>query len=151
MKRFMTMILSAILVLSVSAFSSAEQTITGTDNSGKVNLTYVIDANFIFTIPDSNLTFRSDGIMLPLTLSGNIDSIQVDVSTDHNFNLVNTEVTSSSIGYRLINGEKDVQQNPTITVNKGTTTYLMVDIIDSNLIDAKAGSYTDGITFTVQY
>lgn len=144
MKRFLAMVLLTSLILAVPVLAFADPI------EKSVDLTYVVPEKYTFTIPEQGLSLSSDATQLPLSFSGNIESVQVSISTAHNFNLLNTQDNSQMISYQLFDGSSLITMNNSVTVMNGVTKILTVDIVDETLTGVKAGTYTDSITFTIQ-
>ena len=144
MKRILlAMILSLAILLSLSVLSFA-------DGGNQVVLSYEVSANFTFEIPSSPVSLNTENPMFSLSLKGNIDSVDVSVSSEHAFSLVNESTPPKSIGYYLYDGNNMVESNTLIRVYSDLAKWLTVSIHSENLINAPAGIYTDTLTFTIQ-
>lgn len=150
MKRIFAMVFSVILVLSVSSFSFAGQSIGNTGVS-YVQLNYEVPASYTVTIPDSIVTMTSDSIVLPLYLSGNIPSVAIKVASNNNLLLRNTSDTQSTIAYSIKNSDGSTLSTETpITLFNDTDTKIIIALYENDCQYATAGTYTDTLTFTIQ-
>lgn len=143
MKRvLLAMVLVLALLLSVSVLSFAAD--------GQVELQYTVPASYKLVIPATTVSLTSGSGEFSLSMTGNIDSLDVMISSDHGFNLVNG--SNAPIGYTLSEaGVGDLGKNdPVVRVSKDTYKTIYVSIASGDVTGAKAGTYTDTLTFTVQ-
>lgn len=142
MKRvLLAMVLVLALLLSVSVLSFAEEK--------QVELQYNVPASYTFEIPAAPVALGSDGGSFRLSMTGNIESLNVKIRSEYGFNLKNPSV-EYPIGYTISDESGSLDAGSIIKVYDGIEKWISVSLCSDDVASAKAGTYADTLTFTVQ-
>ena len=159
MKRITAMLLMTILLLSLSAMSFGDSTLTTTGTKAETTLSYKVTEHFTVTIP-SEMSFSNRIAEMTISLGGNVTSdINVTVTSQNyptyqkltllkddgtNFNYLNYTLYLGNSTFSDTNNSftLSLANNPSETIKAEITD----DIIFSN---ASQGIYADVLTFTI--
>ncbi|MCD7762992.1 MAG: hypothetical protein LUI14_07300 [Lachnospiraceae bacterium] len=151
-KTMLSLILSLALVLSMSTIAFADVTQDSDPKTGTTTISTSITPTYTVTIPaDTTIAFNATSTSIGnITLSSaQLDpgyAVKVSASAGA---LENAADASKTIPYAL-NSDGSAFTSAQFTA-KGEYAALTVDITEDDWNNAYAGSYSDTITFTVEY
>lgn len=147
MKKFISLMLGTVLLLSLCIFSAADDTKT-------TQVSYDVEEGYTVTIPES-VQLSTNGQNETVSLSDVVleagKELVVTVASANGYNVINGE---ASIPYTVTRSDQTVLSNPAFEVlrtDKGTGSETLSfalkpeDIIKGTVV----GSYTDSLTFTI--